>query len=246
MKLAIKSFVKRANSRLYPLGIQIVPVHSSVRFGPAMRRLKALGLWPASVFDVGVAYGTPELYQEFPSAIYHLIDPLPQAVPYMQQWAERLNASIHSVALGDADSTMHIEVRESIDASTFFRERESIDKHISVSVPVRRFDSMFVVQDLMRPCMLKIDVQGAELMVLKGIGDLINHIDLLIVETRLINTQLGTPHLFEVLDYLRGCNFTVYDVCGLSRRPLDNALTEVDLAFCPCDSFLLQDKRWSS
>jgi FkbM family methyltransferase len=245
VKRLIKSFVERFNSAAYPTGVQIVPVASSVRFGPALKRLKALGLHPATVFDVGVAYGTPDIYHEFRDAKYHLIDPVPQTLPYMQRWATKLNASIHNIGLGEADAVMPIDVWEEIDGSTFFKEVGQGPDYHSVLVPVKRFDSVFSAKDMVRPCMLKIDVQGAELSVLKGVGELIKDIDLMIVETRLINTQVGGAHLFEVLDYLRSYNFTIYDVCGTSRRSLDNALTEIDVVFCPADSFLLKDKRWS-
>jgi FkbM family methyltransferase len=245
MKRLIRSLVERFNSAAYRTGVQIVPVASSVRFGPALKRLKALGLHPATVFDIGVAYGTPDIYHEFRDAKYHLIDPVPQALPYMQRWATKLHASIHSIGLGEADSVMTIDVREEIDASTFFKDVGPGDDFHSVLVPVKRFDSVFSAKEMLRPCVLKIDVQGAELNVLKGVGELIKNIDLMIVETRLINTQVGTAHLFDVLDYLRSYGFTVYDVCGMSRRPLDNALTEIDVVFCPSDSFLLKDKRWS-
>ena len=245
MKRLIKSFVERFNSAAYRTGMQIVPVASSVRFGPALKRLKAVGLHPVTVFDVGVAYGTPDIYHEFRDAKYYLIDPVPQAVPYMQRWATKLNASIHNIGLGEADAVMPIDVWEEIDGSTFFKEVGPGPKYHSVLVPVKRFDSVFTAKDMVRPCMLKIDVQGAELSVLRGVGELIKNIDIMIVETRLINTQVGSAHLFEVLDYLRSYSFTVYDVCGISRRSLDKALTEIDVVFCPADSFLLRDKRWS-
>jgi len=244
MKRLVKTLVERFNSATYRIGLQIVPNASSVRFGPALKRLKALGLRPATVFDVGVAYGTPDIYREFKHAKYYLIDPVPQALPYMQWWATKLQASIHNIALGEADSAMPIDVRDEFDGSTFFKEVGSDCRFRSMLVQVKRFDSVFRAEDMVRPCILKIDVQGAELRVLKGIGELIKNIDLMIVETRLINTQVGSAHFFEVLDYLRPYGFTVYDLCGTSRRPLDNALTEIDVVFCPSDSFLLKDRRW--
>src|SRR5258708_10354407 len=191
MKRMIKSFVERFNSAAYRTGVQIVPVASSVRFGQGLKRLKAVGLHPATVFDVGVAYGTPDIYHEFGDAKYHLIDAVPQALPYMRRWATKLNASIHNIGIGEADAVMPIDVWEEIDGSTFFKEVGQGPDYHSVLVPVKRFDSVFSAKDMVRPCMLKIDVQGAELSVLKGVGELIKNIDLLIVETRLINTQVG-------------------------------------------------------
>ena len=202
----LKSLLEHFNSYAYHLGLQIVPNHAAVRFGPTLKRVKAIGLKPAIVFDIGVAYGTPELYHAFPYATYHLIDPLPQSLPYMQRWARKLRASIHSIALGDVDSSICIEVHKDIGGSSLFTEGPSAGT-TKISVPIKRFDSVFRADDLSRPCVVKIDVQGAELMALRGMGELLGCLDLLIVETRIINTQIGTPHMLEVLDYLRGRNF---------------------------------------
>lgn len=148
---------------------------------------------PATIFDVGVAYRTPELYNELKDAKYHLIDPVPQSLPHMQRWATKLHASVHNIALGEANSLMPLDVREEIDGSTFFQERGWGGTFRSVLVPVKRFDSVFSVKDFVRPCLLKIDVQGAQLSVLRGIVDLMRFIDLIIVEARVMNTQVGSP-----------------------------------------------------
>lgn len=42
---------------------------------PSLAVLDRYGLRPATVFDIGVAYGTYELYRAFPDAHYHLIVP---------------------------------------------------------------------------------------------------------------------------------------------------------------------------
>ena len=52
--------------------------------------LRHHGLSPATVFDIGVAYGTYELYRAFPDAYYHLIDPTRESLHHMRQLARRL------------------------------------------------------------------------------------------------------------------------------------------------------------
>jgi len=114
----------------------------------------------------------------------------------------------------------------------------------SVWVPIKRFDSVFQDADLVSPCLVKIDVQGAELAVLRGMGALIRNVDLFIVEVSSIVTLEGAAPMFETIDYMRQNGFTIYDICGLGRRPLDNALAQLDLVFCKNDSKLLEDRRW--
>src|SRR5258708_12534951 len=63
--------------------------------------LKHHGFSPATVFDIGVGYGTFPLYRAFPDAFYHLIDPAQESLAYMQRLARRLRCEVHPVALGD-------------------------------------------------------------------------------------------------------------------------------------------------
>src|SRR5262245_51195116 len=54
-----------------------------------------------SVFDVGVAAGTPELYSAFPDADLFLFDPTRQAAQHMQKIATERSAVVFNVALGE-------------------------------------------------------------------------------------------------------------------------------------------------
>ena len=56
-------------------------------------------------------------------------------------------------------------------------------------VPLRRFDALFGA--IVRPSLCKIDVQGAELMVLDGMTGRLGEIDALIIETSTIATVQG-------------------------------------------------------
>src|SRR5258708_8787843 len=51
----------------------------------SFRVLRRHGLRPATVFDIGVAYGTYQLYRAFPDAYYHLIDPTSQSPHHQRQ-----------------------------------------------------------------------------------------------------------------------------------------------------------------
>lgn len=246
LKQWTKSTLSLANEVLGRVGWNVVRKSIVVGFRPTLQRIKALGIEPATIFDIGVAYGTPELYAEFPKGKYFLVDPLPQSLPYMRRWAKRLNASIHNFGLGDTEGELEISVQEDIGGSTLYRELGSAATIGTVRVPIHRFDSVFRPEDMAAPCLVKIDVQGAELAVLRGMGNLIQGVELLIVEVSSIVTLEGAAPMFETIDYLRQNGFTIYDVCGLGRRPLDNALAQLDLVFCKNGSSLLKDRRWKA
>lgn len=216
---------------------------------PSFERLAGLlsrnGLAPATVVDIGVAYGTPWLYEAFPTATFHLVDPTRESLPHMRRWAAHLNAEIHNVGLGDVSGELEIAVRPEIGGSSLFAEVGDVELAATYKVPIRRFDEVF--GRLQRPLLCKIDVQGAELMVLRGMGDRLAEIDVLIVETSLIATLKGdAPEFGAINAFLSANGHVLYDLVGMTRRPLDGALAQVDAVFVPEDSPLRRDRRWAA
>jgi FkbM family methyltransferase len=212
------------------------------QFDRLVAHLDRAGLTPVTVFDIGVADGTPWIYNAYPDAKYFLIDPTPQSLPFMHSWAKRLNAEVLSVALGNSDGRVKIKVRPEHSGSSIFEEVGEAEILEEVEVPIRRFDR--VVNSFQRPALAKIDVQGAELMVLEGMGNRLQDLDCIIVETSLIATLHGGPEFADVVALLKDGGFVLFDITGIVRRPLDQALAQIDAVFVPENSRLRSDHRW--
>lgn len=211
----------------------------------ALRQLKRQGFAPATVFDIGVADGTPDLYAAFPDAEYFLVDPTVESLSHMERIARRLDARILNIGLGAQDTESVIGARpHDIGGSTFFDEIGPLQDVRRYRVPVRRFDS--VIDDFARPALCKIDVQGSELNVLRGMGERIHELDAIVVETSVIATVANGPEIADIVGYLKRTGFTLYDMLGSTRRPLDNALAQLDLLFVKHDSAFRHDRRWSA
>lgn len=205
--------------------------------------LKALGFSPRTVFDIGVAAGTDDLYDAFPTAEFFLVDPTRESRPHMERIARRLNARVFNFALGDVEGEQEIEVRlDDIQGATFFKEFGSLGMTERYRVPVKRFDGVF--PGFARPALCKIDVQGSELNVLHGIGERLDGIDAFIVEVSTIPTLRGGPDAFDIIAFFKQRRFVIFDLLGATRRPVDNALAQIDLLFVKEDSGLRADRRW--
>jgi FkbM family methyltransferase len=205
--------------------------------------LQQRGLQPATVFDIGVCFGTYGLYHLFPDAFYHLVEPTRESLPYMKKLARRLRCDIHPLALGDREGEAVLEIRSDIQGSTLLEEVGTRDFLRFDRVPMRRFDNLF--SDFERPALCKIDVQGAELMVLQGMTGRLAEIDALIVETSTIATVKGGAEVAEVVAFMQAHGFVVADILGLKRRPLDGATAQLDLLFLPEVAPLRADRRWA-
>lgn len=202
------------------------------------------GVAPKTIFDIGVADGTPEIYAAFPDAEYHLFDPARDSLQYMRNIAQQLTATVHNIALGDREGTLTLAERPGGGSSVF----EEVGEHETpvtarYEVPLRRFDE--VVGDFTRPALAKIDVQGAEVLVLKGMANRLSDLDAVIVETSTIATLHGGPEFRDVFQLLDSHGFVLWDILRLGRRPLDFALTQFDPMFVPAQSPLRRDRRWA-
>ena len=234
---------RRINALLRPTGHAFAHEGVVPSFERFAEHLRKYALAPAMVFDIGIAEGTPWLYEAFPTASYILCDPTRESLPHMQKWAKSLRAQIWHFALGEEETTLEINVRREIGGSTFFKEIGKSEITARYQVPVKRFDA--VAGEIERPALCKIDVQGAELAVLRGMGERLRELDAVIVETSVIATIEQGPELPEVMAFMRERDFTPFEIVGITRRPLDQALPQIDLVFVPEDSRLRSDRRWA-
>jgi FkbM family methyltransferase len=236
--------VARLKDFLRPL-ISYIPTRATVpSWRQSFRVLRHHGFRPATVFDIGVAYGTYELYRAFPDAYYHLVDPTSESLHYMRLLARQLRCEIHPVALGDHEGEATIEIRPDIQAATLLEDvtPRQIVRHDRV--PIRRFDSL--IGEIARPALAKIDVQGAELMVLEGMTGQLASIDAFIIETSTIASVKGGAEIHDVVRFMHDHGFVLADIVGMTRRPLDGATAQLDLLFVPEeDSPLRRDRRWA-
>src|SRR5262245_61451647 len=157
------------NKLLGLLRLKLVPTTTPTRdFGTFFRHMSRNGIEFKTVIDVGVAFGTPALYRNYPDAKFFLVEPVPECAPILKRLATTLNAEVFPMAAGATEGSVEFFVHTDISGSSRFRqwEGELMDGRVC-SVPVRRLDSL-VKLPLARPCLLKIDTQGAELEVLEG------------------------------------------------------------------------------
>ena len=235
----------RLKDRLRPLASALPQLSGLPSWARTMGVLKHHGFSPATVFDIGVGYGTFPLYRAFPNAFYHLIDPARESLAYMQRLSRRLRCEIHAVALGDHDGEAALEVRADIQESTLLEEVGPRRVRRIDRVPLRRFDALFA-GPIARPALCKIDVQGAELMVLDGMTGRLADIDALVIETSTIATVKGGAEVESVMRFLGEHGFVLADIVGLRRRPLDNATAQLDLLFVPKEAAPRHDRRWAA
>ena len=155
----------------------------------ALHRIRSLGLPVSEVIDVGVRECTAELISVFPNRKHHLFEPAAQFHQEIRHNYRALDHALYPIALSDENSDQFLVVTCLM--------RDGIPTHSSISpiqrpvdgkevidcrpLAVRRFDSLGsgFAQDFL----LKVDVDGFDLNVLRGFGSRLRDASIVIVET---------------------------------------------------------------
>ncbi len=199
--------------------------------GAFFAHVRRLGFCPGTVIDVGVAYGTPELYSCFPEARLLLVEPLEEFEPFLKELERKRGAEYVLAAAGAKRGALNMNVRaQALYASSQFADR-SIPSEPR-EVPVVTLDALLAERNLPVPYLIKVDVQGAELEVISGARQALEDTELVLLEVSLFGFYGPRgPQFADVVDFMKKRNFVVYDITGKLNRPADDALAQVDVAF---------------
>ena len=77
--------------------------------------------------------------------------------------------------------------------------------------------------------LLKLDTQGSEVMIMKGLGEMLNSVDFIEVECSLVEWNLGGCKIGDVIEFLRP-QFEIYEILEFHRLG-DVELIQADLIF---------------
>ena len=214
-------------------------------FVETFKRIRKAGILPSQIVDVGASKGvwTLECMSVFPDAFYFVVDPLEE------NWAflEKLTMTYPSVrawkgALGPDHGylTMHIHG----DQSSFLESEYSDPLGSSrKEVEMRPLDS-FLCSPLKPPDLIKIDVQGFELEVLKGAEKCLSSCEILLLEVSFYKIYRNSPLAHDVIAFLRERGFRIFDICTYAQRPYNGALCQSDMVFAKNNSRLFEHEGY--
>jgi len=233
------------NWLLRRISLKLVTARTPNRnFTEFFEHLAKLSFRAETIIDVGVGNGTQSLYAAHPGAAFYLIEPVPDDRGTVTAIAARLKASFFNVAAGATHGTIAFNMHADVTGSSIYRqlEGEALDGQ-RITVPMRTLDEL-IPADIARPCVLKIDTQGAELDVIRGAASTMKRVDVAIVEVSLHQFRQGAVEMHEVVQAMADIGFRCYDILEGHFRSVDNALAQVDLVFVRDDSALRRVKTF--
>lgn len=210
-----------------------------------LRQISEAGFIPATVIDVGAAMGmfTRTCHSVFPNATYLLVEPLQEYLPLLTQVSRDIPQARFELAAATTNGgSATLNVHPDILGSSLYREAEegSDVNGAPRQVHAIRLDHWVKEQGGMSPYLIKIDVQGAELDVLEGGQVILADTDVVILEVSLFRFFQQGPVFHDVLEYMKARGFVPYDFLGPQYRPIDDALSQIDIVFVKEDGRLRQ------
>lgn len=205
----------------------------------SFKRIKSCGIPIETILDVGVLSGTSELIQAFPSHRHVLFEPI---VEWNQKIAHNycaVNHDLHNVAVADTDGFVQLELSTVIanhpitHARIKVQESQCTSKNHNIRrVESVRLDSFVAKQNLLGPYLLKIDVDGAEILILEGARGMLERCNVVIIEA-------GIDNFLHRAYPLEKAGFQLFDLVDLAYY--DDRLAQFDMIFL--NGRLMREKR---
>jgi FkbM family methyltransferase len=147
------------------------------------------------------------------------------------------NVKVFPYALGDESGERRMHVARSDDSSSFlaatprqieaFPDTREVEEQV---VEVRRLEKLITEEEMSHPVLIKIDVQGAELDVLRGASELLGAVRDILVECSLVELYAGQPLLDDMILFARELGFRLIGLSAPSRAS-DGTPLQCDVLF---------------
>ena len=219
------------------------PKWEKVSCSKRMEQVSKIGFSPKAIVDGGAFKGkwTLDMHKIFPEASILAIEPNPEIQETLKQNISSVSPRpiIAQNALAESNGFMKFNIwgdpQKAASASLQDHVNGSNGKHIEVEVTT--LDALLKEKQL-RPDLVKLDLQGAEIRALHGAKEALTYVEMFIVEFGCLQAYIdrATPNeLFEV--FYRN-DYCLYDIVDLIYRPYDGALTGGDFVFVKNSSSL--------
>lgn len=182
---------------------------------------------PATVLDVGANKGQFSLLARelWPNVVVHAFEPLPSAAEtFRRVFAGAPAVTLHRGAIGAENRTATFFVADRTDSSSLLKPGAGQKSAFNVAaaeaieVEVSPLEDFVDLAALPHPIMMKIDVQGAELEVLRGIRNL-EQIDYIYVELSFVELYEGQALFEDVRSHLAERGFSIRGAYNQASTP---------------------------
>jgi FkbM family methyltransferase len=225
--LISRSFAYRLNEFLAKRGLIAIPLNQRINISNVIESFVEIGSVKV-VYDVGSYDGSwakSIAKTHFPNAKLYLFEANNRHFPYESGLAD---GSFNFLLSNDVSPKDYFAIGGTGDS--IYRENtqyyHSVEPRKMIS---ETMDNLVSKYNLPLPDFVKIDVQGSELDVLKGMAKILSGVRYLIIETNLQNYNSGAPSASSVIDFLKDEGFIAKAISEVHK--VDEAISQIDFLF---------------
>ncbi len=177
-----------------------------------------------TIFDIGANRGstTMEMLEIFPKAKIHAFEPFQDSADiFRKNHLDKANVTLVQKGMADRMGTATLNVNKSVDTNSLLASKKlgatsdkSCETLNQVEINLETVDNYCKANAIERIHVLKIDVQGAEIKVLKGAEQMLRSgkVDLIYLETYFVQQYEEQPLFHEIATLLHQYGFTLQDI----------------------------------
>jgi len=199
----------------------------------ALRRIASRGLEVGSVIDIGASNGawSRTAMAFFPKAQYLLIEAQRVHEPHLKAFTSRhANTQYVLKAAGEKPGSIFFDASDPFAGQARTEAADGL-----VEIPVTSVDHEISARSLKGPYLLKFDVHGFELPILRGAQQAMARASLLVMEC--YNFEIAPEMLlfYDMCRYMHERGFKVADISEPLWRDRDKAFWQMDFFFIRAD-----------
>lgn len=224
---------RMVNSMLRYSGQEVRNVDSPMRsYARGMAHLAGF-VKPASVIDIGVATGTPPLYDTFPNLPYLLVEANPDFQEAIDEICRKTGWKAEYVFCGESAGQADFNIYADPFKSSRFQIARDLARQRQVVVPVVPLDVLVNKHALPEPYLIKIDVEGAELDVIRGATKTLEQSCAVVIEASFLPRFSGASDFAELVSVMSDRGFVVFDIIAGAFDQRLKRLQQADIVFVP-------------
>jgi len=198
-------------------------------------RLKGLydiGYRPKTILDVGAYIGqwTRMAHSIFPEARIIMFEAQDSKREFLEVVKNISPLIDYEIGLLGDQSGREVAFFEMETGSSIYSEN-SHHPRVVVHKSMKKLEELLTLRRIEKIDLIKLDVQGAELSVLDGLGVYLKTCRFVLLEASIANLNHGAPLLQEVMEYMKNHSFELKDICDFKRLRRDDTICQCDFLF---------------
>ena len=206
-----------------------------------LKQLRAAGFHPRTIIDVGANVGQFSIAASrmFPDSKIWAFEPVPDSFEILSKHLGKSpQVHLQQCAIGAANESMEININTHRHSSSLLAigEAHSVAfpfarEEGKVLVDVKTLDSIKNQFDFMPPVLLKVDVQGFEAQVIRGAVKVLQHVDMVVIETSFQPMYVGEMTFLELGNLMAHEGFEFVGPLDWLPHPKTGEVLQMDALF---------------